>query len=363
MMAITQHREKQAVRMDFKDLAMPQTAPFFIIGTERSGSNLLRLILNAHPALCVPHPPHILKYFAPLAASYGNLGDPARLARLVRDVRGLIKAHIHPWEMVPSEAELLAAQPRSLVGLFFAVYDAHCRWAGKHRWGCKSTFVIDHLEAVLALCPKARFIWLVRDPRDVAASSRRSLFSPFHPWFTANLWQHQQDMGLRGQAAHPQNFLLVRYEDLLTTPEATVRQLCDFLGEAFTPAMLEFHRTAAAHQSSELSACWQNTAKPIQPNNRERYRRELSPAEIALVEGMCGRLMQHFGYPLEAAQGAAAPGPLHRLWFRVLDGYWQFPVEFRAWRHDRNYRLHWRRRLFLWRLRLAAHLRRFTHGH
>jgi hypothetical protein len=337
---------------------MPSTAPFFIIGTERSGSNLLRLILNSHPVLLVPHPPHILKYFAPLVAGYGDLAEPPRLARLVGDVRGLIAAHIHPWEEIPSQTEIIAAvKEPSLVGVFFAVYDCVCRKAGKQRWGCKSTFVIDHLDAVLAACPAARLIWLVRDPRDVAASSRRSLFSPCHPWLTAQLWRRQQEAGVCGQAVYPKNFLLVRYEDLLSEPEATVRRVCDFLGEEFVPAMLEFHRTAAARQSSALSACWRNTGRPIQADNREKYRHELSPAELVLVESECGDLMEYFGYPLTGKGAPAAPGRLRRLWFHLLDGYWRLRVELRAWGHDRNYRLHWRRRFFLWRLRLTARFR------
>lgn len=340
---------------------MTTNAPFFIIGTERSGSNLLRLILNCHPALCVPHPPHILKYFSPLVAGYGDLADPARLARLVGDVRGLIAAHIHPWEMVPSAQEIVAANPRSLVEIFLAVYDAHCRWAGKQRWGCKSTFVIDHLEEVLAACPEARFIWLVRDPRDVAASSRGSLFSPFHPWFTAQLWRRQQDEGLRGMVVYPKNFLLLRYEELLCEPEAAVRRVCAFLGEEFAPTMLEFHQTPAAQQSSALSACWRNTGRPIQADNRERYRRELSPEEIGLVEGECGRLMEYLGYPLTVKGVPQVPGRLRRGWFHLQNSFWQLRVELRAWRHDRNYRLHWRRRFFLLRLRLAARFRRVGH--
>jgi len=338
---------------------MTTSAPFFIVGTERSGSNLLRLILNAHPALCVPHPPHILKYFAPLAASYGDLGDPARLSRLVADVRGLIKAHIHPWEMIPSAKELVAAQPRNLIELFFAVYDAQCRWAGKRRWGCKSTFVVDHIEAVLAVCPEARFLWLVRDPRDVAASSRLSMFSPFHPWFTAQLWRRQQAAGWRGQAAHPENFLLLRYEELLADPEATVRRVCDFLGEEFDPAMLEYHLTKAARHSSALSACWQNTGKPIQVGNSgRRGRKKLSRSEVRLVEEACGDLLPGLGYSRQSADAdSARPGRWRRFWFHLQDRYWQLRVEFKALWHDRNYRLHWQRRLFLLRLRGAGHVR------
>ena len=47
--------------------------PLFIIGTERSGSNLLRVILDAHSRISVPHPPHIMRYFSPLVARYGDL--------------------------------------------------------------------------------------------------------------------------------------------------------------------------------------------------------------------------------------------------------------------------------------------------
>ena len=58
------------------------TAPLFIIGTERSGSNLLRLILDAHPGITVPHPPHVMNYFAALEGRYGDLQQrSARVAR------------------------------------------------------------------------------------------------------------------------------------------------------------------------------------------------------------------------------------------------------------------------------------------
>ena len=56
------------------------------MGTERSGSNLLRLILNAHSRIAVPHPPHVLRYFAPLEAGYGDLSRRGNRARLVDDV-------------------------------------------------------------------------------------------------------------------------------------------------------------------------------------------------------------------------------------------------------------------------------------
>ncbi|MBU0675593.1 MAG: sulfotransferase [Proteobacteria bacterium] len=337
------------------------TAPIFIIGTERSGSNLLRLILNSHPDITVPHPPHILKYFSPLADCYGDLTDPAQLTRLIQDVRGLIKSHIHPWPKIPSVAEIRAALTSpTLTGVFLAVYETHRLKTGKRRWGCKSTFVIDHLEQVLAERPTARFLMLVRDPRDVAVSSRRSMFSPCHPWLIALLWQRQQNAGLRALTRYPENFLPVRYEDLLTEPETTVRTICTFLGEEYTPTMLEFYRTGDAKKSSRLSACWRNTDQPIKPSNQGRYRRELTPEEIRLVEKICRPPMEQFGYSCDTENKDEAPVPsrLRKLGFHLLNLYWRLLVECRALIHDRNYRLHWRRCWFLLRLTLSCKLRR-----
>ena len=68
--------------------------PIFIAGTERSGSNLLRLILNSHSEIAVPHPPHVVRYFAPLEVAYGDLADDQNFADFVRDITRLVPWHI-----------------------------------------------------------------------------------------------------------------------------------------------------------------------------------------------------------------------------------------------------------------------------
>ena len=69
------------------------TDPLYIIGTERSGSNLLRVMLNAHSGIVLPHPPHILRYFSPLEKAYGDFEESENLSRLVSDVLRLIVGH------------------------------------------------------------------------------------------------------------------------------------------------------------------------------------------------------------------------------------------------------------------------------
>ena len=83
-------------------------SPLFIIGTERSGSNLLRLILNTHSRIAIPHPPHVVRYFAPLEAAYGDLSrSKEAFTALVDDILAFVRMHIYPWDIPLDRARVL----------------------------------------------------------------------------------------------------------------------------------------------------------------------------------------------------------------------------------------------------------------
>lgn len=280
-------------------------APIFIVGTERSGSNLLRLVLDAHPRVVVPHPPHVLRYFRPLEAGYRDAPEA-----LARDVARLVRVHVHPWDFAPDEARL--ARAGGLFDVYADLMEQAREHAGKARWGCKSTFMIDEVEAILARWPDAKLVWLVRDPRDVAASSRRSVFSTFHPWATATLWRDQQATGLRWQAAlPPERLRRVDYERLVAEPEAQLRALCAFLGEDLHPDMLRHFERPAARRSAALSESWGATGRPITDASVGRWRGQLSEREVALVEHVAGDVMEALGYA-RVAEPIAAPSAAER---------------------------------------------------
>lgn len=333
--------------------------PLFIIGTERSGSNLLRVILNSHPNIVIPHPPHVMKYFAPLEAKYGDLGRPRNYRQLVEDVLRLVKGHIHPWSWVPRADEVVQrSRPRAKTGelelfsVYVAIHEALRERVRKDRWGCKSTFMIDHAERVVEEWPGARLLWLYRDPRDVAASSRQSVFSTFHPYYTAKLWDEQQAKGLALEAAGVP-LLRVRYEDLAAEPEAEIRRICGYLGEDYHPHMLEFFKGKEARSSSSLSESWKKTAEPVSAEGLARWRRDLSREEVHAVESVAGETMERLGYaPDNDATQRSAPTTSQRVRFWFEDkGAW-LRVEVRSLRKDRNVRLRWRRALLLKRIRL-----------
>jgi sulfotransferase family protein len=94
----------------------------------------------------------------------------------------------------------------------------------------------------------------------------------------------------------PEQIMLLRYEDLLAAPEATVRRLCTFLGEKFEEKMLEYHHDLEAKKSGSLSISWENTAKPVITGNSGKFLNQLTEREILQFEAIVGDELQNLGY-------------------------------------------------------------------
>src|SRR5947209_4300568 len=93
--------------------------PIFIVGTERSGSNLLRLILNEHEAIAIPHPPHLMRDIFPCLGRYGDLSSDASFRKLVRDCVRLVELHFMPWGVRIDPDEVFSrARERSLYAIY-----------------------------------------------------------------------------------------------------------------------------------------------------------------------------------------------------------------------------------------------------
>ncbi len=341
----------------------PCRNPILIIGTERSGSNLLRLILNAHSALVVPHPPHLVHYFRPLEHLYGDLRQDRNHALLLNDIRRLISTHIHPWAHKVTHHALAALAPgNDTISAFIGLYEITTSETGKPRWGCKSTFLIHHIDELRRRLPGVQLLLLVRDPRDVVLSSKRSVFSPCHPGLSARLWDRQQRIGWELLERLDESYILLcHYEKLLAQPEAELRRICDFLGESFETPMLRFFETDEARTSGALSESWRNTLSPILSNNSGKFLSGLSGREIALVEAICRETMERFGYrPTGAAEElakirVAGRPPLRHL---LVNAALRLRVEARSLLHDGNHWRRWGRALLLarirWRLRMRS---------
>lgn len=281
-------------------------APIFLLASERAGTNLVRVICGSHPAICAPSPPHLLMSFLPELPVYGDLEDDESFRRLCEHVTGVLDHKLTPWSAsFTAEGLFEAVDERSFMALFDHVYDRERQETGAQRVFFKENETFEHVETLLACYPDARFVYLIRDGRDVLASWLRS---PTHFGTLAEgaeLWSSQQRKCIaayRRLAAPGTGRAAVHalyYEDLVTRPEETVRALCDFLGEEFAPEMLEFYSRGTVVEQARSIENWRHLARPILEQHLKLYRKRLSRRQVRRFETIAFRELRVLGFDLE----------------------------------------------------------------
>lgn len=271
-----------------------------MIGEQRSGSNLLRLILNSSSQIAAPHPPHVLQNMMPFMSDYGDLQDEEMMDRLVDDVCRLVEHNPVPWDGIQSfdrkEVRELCHE-NSLVAVFDAVMQIYASKQGASAWLCKSMQNVRWARELDAYLDKPKFIYLYRDPRDVALSFSKAVIGDKHPYHVIHKWAELQRLCLDAEKfLGPDQFIRVRYETLISQTEQVIRDVCSFLGIEFTPAMLEFHSSQEADRTASQSSLWSNLTKPVMADNSKKFLQEMSDDEIRIIETVAGDLMDQLGY-------------------------------------------------------------------
>lgn len=282
--------------------------PFFIIGSGRCGSTLLRLILDGHSRIVMPPETWFLLDWT------RRFDATALLTKSeVEEIIDLTTNHCRWPEFeinaVEFQAQARAVQQPTLRSLADLVFDEFRRREGCTRWGEKTPRYFRIIPELAKIFPDARFIHLVRDGRDVAKSfyDRKWLDGCLHR-NTAE-WMKATDAVLRDSSQLGDNrFLEVRYEDLVLETEATIGRICDFLGEEIEPAMLSWEGAVADKVPSHELHIHGKLHRQPEPADVGRWKRELTPFQVACVEAYIGDRLVDFGYeratsldPLSAA--------------------------------------------------------------
>ncbi len=273
--------------------------PIFMIGIQRSGSNLLRLMLNQLPEIAAPHPPHILQRLMPLQASYGDLSAEENFKRLVDDACRLVELNPVAWEGVTLDRKDVAnrCRERGLVAVHGAVYDICAETQGARTWCCKSLANIHYVPQIESYFKTPKYIYLYRDGRDVALSFRKAVVGEKHYYQIAKEWSSIQELALKiKERIHPSRFLAVRYEDLIHDAENTARTICAFLGVPYLQSMLDFNKTDEAKRAATSSDLWVNVTNPVMKNNSFKFMREMSEQDLRIFETTAGSLLDALGY-------------------------------------------------------------------
>lgn len=289
--------------------------PFFIIGTGRSGTTMLRLILAGHSRLHVCPETWFVRDLVRLFPRNVVL-RPEQVAAAI----DVMTQHKRWHDLKTREDELREAVARlerpTIAGLLSIVYRHEAALAGKPRVGDKTPGYFEIVPELAAMFPGARFIHLIRDGRDVAMSWHDLDWQRYHEGdgfeWTRNMrhWRSWRGTKLAD------SILDVHYEDIVAQPEAQMRRICAFLGEDFEPGMLTWddrldlipprdqglHTKLARPMRQDLAGGW----------------RSLRAMECFAMEACLGADLRAQGYALRFRSPAwrpalAAAGGLLRL--------------------------------------------------
>jgi Sulfotransferase family len=322
-------------------------APVIVLGFSRSGTTLLKQMLDRHPELAIPTE----SYFLPqLWDRHGErpdreafLDDLPRLARL-RDW-GVTRADV---------AERLPAEP-SFPQAVQAIYRAYADARGKRRFGDKTPSYMQELDLLERAFPDARYVHLIRDGRDAALSflalTRRPSFNWARPRGVGSVavqWRREVEGARRfGRERVPGRYRELRYEDLVADPEARLREVGSALELEFDPAMLAYHEEPDAGTLRDHP----KLAEPPTAGLRS-WRDQMDPGKAELFEAVAGDLLAELGYE------RAHPSPSTTARARALANRAALAARSGTW----NAALGLARRSPVWRLRQAYNRRRFKPG-
>jgi len=300
-----------------------QPIPFFIVGHPRSGTTLLRYILSNHPHLFVPGETGFIPFLSLAPRRKLSQAEAAKV------VNRIAKLNVGWRDLVPDLPAFFESLPSPTAGhMLDRLYRrkiAARGIAGSHslRWGDKTPGYVHYMPEIAAIFPEAQFIHLIRDGRDAMLSALRKW--PDRYWYMdeyyllAN-WARSVRAGQRaGVALGAERYLEVHYETLVTEPEQQIRRICAFLGEQFTPELLDHTQLAQEIGVGSHEA----VGESINAKSAGRWRRELSPFVKKLANRIAGPTLVAAGYSL-ADVPALTPGERGRLLgmmlrFRVVD--------------------------------------------
>lgn len=286
--------------------------PIFLLGSARSGTTLLRLLLTSHPDVSIAPESSFLTWYADTYSDW-DLKDvgTSRRAAYVADLMAARK--FVTWGLVADDidARIVRDGPRNYSELVAIPYRMYAESIGKPnaQWGDKNNIHMEFVPQIDALFEHARFLHIVRDVRDCFVSSAdiRELdsTSPYKPTLSANpadfaeAWDEQNRRALGALSAiRSDRWKTIRYEDLVASPEETLSPALTMWGMEWDDAMLSFHVANRNQQLEPIETSeWKAlVSEPVTDSQVGRFRAKLSDSEIADLEAAGRPTLEQFGY-------------------------------------------------------------------
>jgi hypothetical protein len=290
----------------------------FIAGLDRSGKTILRAFLASHPNIAIPEiGSNMWTYFY---RRYGDLDDGKNFDRCLRDMLNYKHvAYLKPnadrihrefWQGEPSYARLF--------GLFLAHY---AEKEEKPRWGDQSSLNETYAQEIFNSYPGVKMIHMLRDPRDRYEASLAAWPNGMGRAGGATArWLYSVSKADLNLQRFGKDYMVIRYEDLVSLPENILRKICDFLNEEYYPAMLSMEGAIKFREKITDGMDYVHGQIPVSTNYVGRYQQYLPREDIIFIQTFTGNKLEAYQYEVDLQ---ATPAKKKFRYYLV-----DFPIDF-----------------------------------
>jgi hypothetical protein len=274
--------------------ATPYAGPLFLVGMPRSGTKLLRELLNRHPKISIPgSETEFLPYLAHRWANFGNISDKDAFRKFYSQItrQSYFSYQREAKRLITASAWYDACREFTPAGVFEALIRLDVAAAADSGiiWGDKSPSYIDDLLLIKRLYPAARFIHIIRDVRDYCLSINKAWGKDMLR--AAQRWADNIESARAVGRQMGRDYLELRYEELVSDTESAMRQAASFLGLAYDPKTL-----ALAQPAENLGGARGETR--VVTDNFGKFKEQLDRRMLRRIEALAGETMVTCGYSL-----------------------------------------------------------------
>lgn len=299
------HGTNRGVRGEFTK------GPVFVVGMNGSGTTLLLNCLDRHPNLYgFARETKVLPYFLSRQEKYGPLQNDVNFRRLWDDVRNANAFKKENNGTAPPLPENWRELPHDLSTIVDTILSYFASREDKARWCEKTPRYTLHMLDIARLFPRARFIHIIRDGRDAAASFHRRWGNT--PQRSIFIWKNLIREARRQGSVLCDKYMEVFYQELTESPEEVLRRVCNFINEPFSANMLNLrtHRGPQTDSASFGGKVYKNPSK---------YAAYFSKAKIRSLETIAGAELSHLGYKTEYPCSDRDPNKFQLMFWMATD--------------------------------------------
>lgn len=288
--------------------------PVFVVGMNGSGTSMMLDSLGRHPGLyAVPVETQMMPYIIQNGGRFGDLATDENFLAYWRfaivQMPALMRITNGEWIEVPADWR---AYPRTIGGIFDGIFSTLAAQAGKRRWCEKTPDHVQHLRTLAGIFPKAKFIHLIRDGREVACSIHRRQMR--RPELIIYRWKQLVRLGQVEGARLGDRYTELRYEDLTSDPRTAMAGICRFLEldvcEDVTLSRMPQSPGKKRLRKGELGKISANPAK--WPTYFDR-------GTVDRLERIGGAMLAKLGYESGNPAGDLTPGTMKLKFWRFTD--------------------------------------------